>query len=104
MTLYTPGSIVSFTPAHGWVALFEAGEDKWTERVLGWAVVVRYVGTNEEGLPAGLGLDPEWEIETEIEAVVLAEDRYPVTVKHYLMDHIDTTRCVGIVRDEGSLP
>lgn len=70
----TIGSITSLTVDHGWIAEFTSGGETWTEPVIGWAVVVRWANHGGENA------------ETDLQAVVLAEDRYPVAIREYVDD------------------
>lgn len=71
----TEGTILNLTPAAGTVEFTTKGES-WTLPLIGWAVVVTYLGDEEEG--AGL------EYETSVHPVILAEDQYPETVPTFL--------------------
>lgn len=72
----TRHSIPSMTPASGTVTFTTDDNESWTARLIGWAVVVRYVGVNDE--PREL-----IEYETQVEPLVITNEDgmdYPETV------------------------
>jgi hypothetical protein len=58
------------------MAKFTASTEEWTEPVIGWAVVAGHELDGEDGTGA----------ETRVEAVVLAEERFPQHITEYLDD------------------
>jgi len=80
----TVGSVLSLTTASGTVEFTNATET-WTEPLVAWAVVVVWSD------PA-LG-----EYGTDVVAVVIDEDRYPVTLAEYLRERASGTKARIVV-------
>lgn len=72
----TIGTVLNMTPAAGRVSFLADGDDgeEWTLALVGWAVVVTYVS------------DDGTEYETGLDAVVIAEDRYPVPLSAHVRE------------------
>ena len=73
----TVGTVLSMTPASGRVRFTDADAEEWTVPLIGWAVVVSWVGKG--------GYESE-EYETDLAAVVLEGARYPMSLSEYMRD------------------
>ena len=94
----TVDSIVSFTPDHGWIANFKATDgENWTEPVIGWAVVVKWTNYDER---AADSCEPDCQMETRLQAVVLDEYCYPTVISEYLEGRIQGCQLVSITPAE----
>ena len=74
----TVGTVLSMTPASGRVRFTAADSEEWTLPLIGWAVVVRWVGNP--------GAYESEEYETDLDAAVLDDETGPMSLTWYLAD------------------
>lgn len=78
----TRGSVQQIMPAAGAVE-FTTPHETWTLPLVAYAVVVRYVSTDD---PHARDIGDHVEVETTIEPVVIYDDGGPTTLHSYLED------------------
>lgn len=83
--LPSAGSVLSYVPDSGWAIEFTGPEEKWSQAIHGWAVVVCAVDYDGESVFS----DPA-NYETELQPVILVDGKYLMPVNQAIdRDDVD---------------